>query len=163
MTISDIKLDADGDGWVTVETDVLKSSASDFMVDCPPRRKGPSDYRRALVHNVDDGLTLNFAGDYPDGVTVDSRLEVHGDLQVRNGRLRLRPVDSVHAALPRTGKVGEIIVVRNADVDPARLLPDISVWLCLGPQSDGTVSGQDPGGVYWQQISVGEAVQGTQD
>lgn len=81
---SDIKLDADGDGWVTVETNVLRSSSSDFMLDCPPRRKGSNEFRRALVHNENDGLTVNFAGDYPGGVTIDGDLTVADDLVVQD-------------------------------------------------------------------------------
>ena len=45
--------------------------ASDLVLDSPARRKpnGPR-FRRALVHDESDGLTINFAGDYPGGVTV---------------------------------------------------------------------------------------------
>jgi len=45
--------------------------ASDLVLDSPARRKpnGPR-FRRALVHDESDGLTINFAGDYPGGVSV---------------------------------------------------------------------------------------------
>lgn len=55
----------------------------DLELDHPSRRG--SDHadrpRRALVHDAQDGLTINFRGDYPGGVTV------HGALRIRhNGR-----------------------------------------------------------------------------
>jgi hypothetical protein len=38
--------------------------------------------RRVLVHNVDDGLTINWDSDYPAGVTVSSGVTVNGMLHV---------------------------------------------------------------------------------
>jgi hypothetical protein len=62
----------EGDGsWVVIDAHVVKATASDLMVDAPSRRNGGGPYRRALVHNQDDGLTVNFNGDYPAGVTVN--------------------------------------------------------------------------------------------
>ena len=80
---TDIKLDQQGGDWLIVEGRVLKTTASDFMLDSPGRRRGgPSPFRRALVHNDQDGLTINFGGDYPGGVTVTGNLVVTGDLKV---------------------------------------------------------------------------------
>ena len=80
---TDIKLDQQGGDWLIVEGRILKTTASDFMLDSPARRRGgPSPHRRALVHNEQDGLTINFAGDYPGGVTVTGNLVVTGDLKV---------------------------------------------------------------------------------
>lgn len=67
---TDITLN-EGDGtWVVVDANVVKATASDLMVDSPGRRNGGGPHRRALVHNQSDGLTINFNGDYPAGVTV---------------------------------------------------------------------------------------------
>jgi hypothetical protein len=78
---TDIKLD-DGQGnQVVLESDILRSTASDFMLDAPSRR-GSGGPRRALVHDGSDGLTINFNGDYPGGVTAGSALTVQGDLTV---------------------------------------------------------------------------------
>ncbi len=52
--------------------------AADIVLDHPPRRKSPHGARRALVHNAADGLTINFNGDYPDGVTIDGSARVNG-------------------------------------------------------------------------------------
>src|SRR5689334_10503429 len=78
---TDIKLDQ-GDGtWVLVEGNVLKTTAADLMVDSPSRRlPGGGPLRRALVHNQQDGLTINYNGDYRAGVTVHGKLAVTGEL-----------------------------------------------------------------------------------
>jgi hypothetical protein len=77
---TDIKLD-EGDGnWMHLECNVVKITASDFMLDSSGRKQS-AGHRRALVHDQQDGLTINFNGDYPGGVTVDGSLTVSGDLR----------------------------------------------------------------------------------
>ena len=85
---TDIKLDQHGGNWVVVEGAVLKATASDFMLDSPGRRRGGGPHRRALVHDSQDGLTINFAGDYPGGVTVTGNLAVTGDLKLAGTALQ---------------------------------------------------------------------------
>lgn len=76
---TDIKLDQQGGNWLVAESQIFKSTASDIMLDAPTRRRGgASPYRRALVHDFNDGLTLNYAGDYPGGVTVHGALAATG-------------------------------------------------------------------------------------
>ena len=80
MANADISLHDDGDGWVKVE-------AGDLNVDSPARRKGgvtgsgPGSggtlYRRALVHDFNDGLTINWANDYTGGVTINGLRQIH--------------------------------------------------------------------------------------
>ena len=85
---TDIKLDQQGGDWLVLEGSVVKTTASDLMIDSPGRRRGgPSPHRRALVHDAQDGLTINFAGDYPGGVTVVGNLAVTGDLQLAGAGL----------------------------------------------------------------------------
>jgi hypothetical protein len=80
---TDIKLDQQGGNWLILEGSVLKTTAADLMLDSPARRRGGSSpHRRALVHDAQDGLTINFAGDYPGGVTVTGNLAVTGDLKL---------------------------------------------------------------------------------
>lgn len=80
---TDVKLDQQGGDWLILEGSVVKATASDLMLDAPGRRRGgASPHRRALVHDFQDGLTLNFAGDYPGGVTVTGNLAVTGDLKL---------------------------------------------------------------------------------
>ena len=58
---SDIKLEA---GQVVIE-------AYDLCLDSKERRRNNMGYRRAMVHDGNDGLTINWANDYPGGVTIN--------------------------------------------------------------------------------------------
>ena len=81
--MTDVRLDEGSDGsFIVLEGRVVKAAGSDFMLDSPERRIGSEPFRRALVHNQNDGLTVNFNGDYSGGLTlVDVRtLEVLGDI-----------------------------------------------------------------------------------
>lgn len=64
--------------WIHLESLVLKSTANDFMLDQPSRRRTNTPFRRALVHDFDDGLTLNWDNDYPAGVTINSARTIKG-------------------------------------------------------------------------------------
>ena len=77
---TDVTLD-EGDGtFVVVEGRVLKIVGSDLLLDSPDRHKDQQPHRRALVHDSSDGLTINFNGDYPAGVTVQSDAVITGQL-----------------------------------------------------------------------------------
>jgi len=109
---TDIRLDQQGGNWVVIEGAVVKCTAADLMLDSPGRRgQGGGPHRRALVHDAGDGLTVNFAGDYPGGVTVTGRLAVTGALAV-SGAL------SVAGGLTVGGEitVGGSRLVRDAEV-----------------------------------------------
>jgi hypothetical protein len=86
---TDVKLDA-GDGtFVMIEARVLKAACSDLMLDSPQRRKeNGKPNRRALVHDSQDGLTINFNGDYPGGVTIAGNASITGDLLLAGTALR---------------------------------------------------------------------------
>jgi hypothetical protein len=73
--VSDVVLD-DGE-QVTVLCNNLNVQGHDLLLDSPARRKpnGPQ-FRRALVHDQNDGLTVNFGGDYPGGVSVNEVAEL---------------------------------------------------------------------------------------
>ena len=69
---SDIKLLDDFDGQV-------KAEAPDFCIDGGAgRRKNNSPYRRAFVHDYDDGLTVNWVNDYSGGVTINGVKKIEG-------------------------------------------------------------------------------------
>jgi hypothetical protein len=69
---TDVKLDAGPRGdTVVLDGGVVQANAFDFVLDSPSRHKGPPGLRRALVHDFNDGLTVNWAGDYPGGVTIN--------------------------------------------------------------------------------------------
>ena len=78
---TDVRLD-EGDGtFLVLAARVVKAEASDFILDSAERRQpGHGGARRALVHDQRDGLTINFNGDYPGGVTLVRVVEIvpHG-------------------------------------------------------------------------------------
>jgi hypothetical protein len=82
---TDIKLDQNGGNWLVADAAVLKTTASDLMLDAPGRRIGGGPHRRALVHDQADGLTLNFNGDYPGGITAAGAVKVTGRLTAGAG------------------------------------------------------------------------------
>jgi hypothetical protein len=79
---TDVRLDQVDGSFLELDARVVKAISSDFMLDQPSRRKGGGPHRRALVHDPNDGLTVNFNGDYPGGVTLVglNTLQVRGDI-----------------------------------------------------------------------------------
>ncbi|GAA2736337.1 hypothetical protein GCM10009867_20800 [Pedococcus aerophilus] len=73
--MTDIRFDGD---WILLEGAVTKSATSDFMLDTAGRRATNTPYRRALVHDFTDGLTLNWDRDYPGGVTINDTKTLKG-------------------------------------------------------------------------------------
>ena len=76
---TDLILDHDGGNSIVIDAAALKATASDFLLDSPHRHTGgqinrKAGGRRALVHDFEDGLTVNFDGDYPGGVTINGRI-----------------------------------------------------------------------------------------
>jgi hypothetical protein len=69
---TDVILDDEDGNWLTLSAAVIHGTASDFILASPARRSSPSGFRRALVHDFEDGLTINFNSDYPGGVTINS-------------------------------------------------------------------------------------------
>lgn len=82
--MTDIRLD-DTDTVVAIAP-VFKVEGHDIILDAGERRRsdGPS-FRRALVHDQNDGLTVNFNNDYPGGVTINgvTSLSVVGNIEFR--------------------------------------------------------------------------------
>ena len=60
----------------------LVLNVEDVVVDSPHRRSNSTGYRRALVHDYNDGLTINWASDYPGGVTIKGEVTVPTKLVV---------------------------------------------------------------------------------
>ena len=73
--MSDIRFDGE---YVIVEGFWTKVRTLDLMLDAPSRRSNSVGERRALVHDVGDGLTVNYANDYPAGVTINGARRVRG-------------------------------------------------------------------------------------
>jgi len=71
--VADINLDGNR---VVVSGNWLFSRTTDILLDSPERRSNKSGNRRALVHDFNDGLTINWANDYPGGVTIRGKASV---------------------------------------------------------------------------------------
>lgn len=69
---TDVILDDHDGNWLTLSAFVINCAGSDFILASPGRRSSPIGFRRALVHDAEDGLTINFNSDYPGGVTINS-------------------------------------------------------------------------------------------
>jgi hypothetical protein len=75
--MTDIVLDDNGGNWITVDAGVVRTTATDVMIDNLARRgAATSPHRRALVHDMTDGLTVNFANDYTGGLTLNGVVRV---------------------------------------------------------------------------------------
>ena len=82
---TDVRLD-EGDGtFLVLAARVVKAEASDFMLDSIERRKGGGPHRRALVHDQEDGLTINFNNDYEGGVTINADIIIRDGERIRGG------------------------------------------------------------------------------
>ena len=74
---TDLLLDDNDGDWITLDAAVVRTSASDVMIDNPDRRTPDSSpYRRALVHDETDGLTVNFSDDYPGGLSLSGVVRI---------------------------------------------------------------------------------------
>ncbi|SKB05943.1 hypothetical protein [Aeromicrobium choanae] len=73
--MTDIRFEGD---FIHLEGLVVRATANDLMLDATARRKTNTPFRRALVHDFDDGLTLNWDSDYPGGVSVNSCKQILG-------------------------------------------------------------------------------------
>jgi hypothetical protein len=71
-------------GHAVVESDIklvpgqVRVEAWDLVLDAKDRRKKQTPQRRALVHDFDDGLTVNWDNDYPHGVTMKGVRTIEG-------------------------------------------------------------------------------------
>lgn len=70
----DIKIDKEN--HVSIEGSHLKIKCHDLHLDNPNRNSGEGKkYRRALVHDFDDALVINWHGDYPGGVKIYGEID----------------------------------------------------------------------------------------
>lgn len=96
----------------------LKVATADLQLDRSERRKNATPNRRALVHNFNDGLTLNWANDYPGGVTINGEVHLESGLGgvTVNGKLKATHLQA-----------GNVHIHEGASPDsgPSPLLPKI--------------------------------------
>jgi hypothetical protein len=144
---SDIRLrdeEAGSDEWLVVEGSVFKTTTSDVMVDSPQRRSGHGGrFRRAFVHDFSDGLTINFARDYPGGVTIlNAKINLHHELQTQPD-----------AELPKQANVGDLRMIHNSA--GGEFIDQISLWVCVPGFGIN-------GNSMWQRIQMADdTIEGT--
>lgn len=63
----------------------------DLKLDAPSRRSSTSGERRALVHGFNDELVVNYADDYPGGVTIRGEIGIPD--KIKQNHLRLESHD----------------------------------------------------------------------
>lgn len=150
--MTDIVLDGGpGSDRILLQAAAVQSEASDLLLDSPGRRSKPGGYRRALVHDTSDGLTVNFNGDYPAGVTV------------WNTNLHLRVVEQKGETprLPKKALAGSLLLIRNSWGGGGSIVgvpgSRTSLWLCVGYA--GRLATNDDS---WVEIPLGEPVPGTE-
>jgi hypothetical protein len=91
--VTDLKLDAGDGSFVVIDGRVVKATASDFMLDSSSRHRADKPgFRRALVHDQGDGLTINYNRDYPGGVTINDVVALNN----RFGGITVRDVIAIH-------------------------------------------------------------------
>lgn len=120
--MSDVTLEPHG---VSIDGDIVEMRSHDLKLDHPARRRrGPSSpHRRALVHDPQDGLTLNWAGDYPGGVTINSA--THLPDRAVFGSAPQAPDLEIPDLSERVGLDSDILLVRVPD----RLRADVDRYL----------------------------------
>jgi hypothetical protein len=107
---------------VSMRAPAIVATASDFMLDQPMRRTSRRGLRRALVHDQRDGLTVNYNGDYPGGVTIVGDVMIKGFLRVDVPGL-LEPLDVVRDAWGPDGPVWKpnpMVAGENGELDRLR-------------------------------------------
>lgn len=101
--MADIKFTANDE--VVVEAFTLKTDGADIALSYAPRKLNNTPFRRALVHDFQDGLTLNWANDYPGGITLNGNVKVN---EVSGTRLLMRHTDlMIDNSARRTSNTGE--------------------------------------------------------
>lgn len=74
---------ANGNSDIKLLPGQVKVEAWDLCLDSQDRRKEhEKPFRRAFVHDFNDGLTVNWDRDYPGGVTIQGVVTVPGHLEV---------------------------------------------------------------------------------
>lgn len=147
---TDIRLDDDAaERWVTIDAGVLNVTGSDLLLDSPARRRGGgARFRRALVHDANDGLTINFDDDYSGGVRINDAV------------VNLRVVtQGAKPQLPKEGSAGDLVLTRNVTTAEGGVVlgEQYTLWLCVGrPDQQLGLSG-----VSWLPVSTGQPVKGT--
>jgi hypothetical protein len=90
MPDADVKLE---NAEAVVEGNWLKVECWDIKLDAADRRSRPTGERRALVHGSNDELVVNYADDYPGGVTIGGEIHIPG--RIKENKLHLEGTDLI--------------------------------------------------------------------
>jgi hypothetical protein len=90
---------ANGNSDVKLVPGQVKVEAWDLCVDSQDRRKNATPHRRALVHDYNDGLTVNWGNDYPNGVTLKGVRTIEGQNLGPITKTEFKNVLDFHGAL----------------------------------------------------------------
>jgi hypothetical protein len=122
---TDVLLDDHDGTWITLNAAVVSTSASAIMVENPDRRLPDSpEHRRALVHDRDDGLTVNFGDDYPGGLTLRGVVRITPK-EVSQGEIPDLTIPPIKIPWDPWGSLGVKIPEKIlADVSPG---PDVRI------------------------------------
>lgn len=80
-------------------------SAADLMLEFASRRTEVGEHRRALTHDYTDGLTLNWARDYPGGITLLGPVRIPDEVTFGTGHAQ-RIILEVHEPYPSSASRG---------------------------------------------------------
>ena len=96
---------------ITVLCDTMWVNGHDLLLDSHARRKAGNlgGFRRALVHDQGDGLTINFNHDYPGGVTLNGPVTLTGDVTFAIHRTAISPTGHGAKVLDEMVKLSDII------------------------------------------------------
>ncbi|MFK5690929.1 hypothetical protein ACI3EY_14830 [Ornithinimicrobium sp. LYQ92] len=150
---TDVRLDDDPtESWVTIDGQVLNIAGSDLILSSTERRgTHGGQFRRALVHDTNDGLTVNFAHDYTGGVKING------------ASLNLKVVSQGQKSeLPKAGNAGDLVLTRNVtSIEGGAVVGEsFTLWLCTGSPAQ---TRRLNAAASWLPISTGEAVVGTSE
>ena len=100
---------ANGNSDLLLLENQVKVEAWDLCLDSkdPNRRKNDTPHRRALVHDVDDCLTINYAKDYPKGVKIQGDTIVDGNLAIQGAK--------IHGNLEIQGQITNVLRVGSLE------------------------------------------------
>lgn len=130
---------------IILDGEKVKVKATDLILDDPGRRKNNRGERRALVHDFEDRLVLNYAKDYPGGVKIDGNVAVE-TVSGKDNKIRLKATDLI---LDEPGK-------RKSNTGERRaLVHGTDDKLILNYEKDYPGGVKIEGEVYLDEIQIG--------
>jgi hypothetical protein len=112
---------SNGDSDVKLLQGQVKVEAPDLCVDSAARRKNSTQHRRALVHDFNDGLTINYANDYPAGVTISGAVNI-GNATINKVNLDSATIQTANIANATINKANlDSAIIQNANIANATI------------------------------------------